>query len=209
MTDADQLSASLVDIMKIIPESPGMSMSTLHDFFTFVPSRIGNNQTLDAAISCLVQGYHSLIRQWPIDRKPQDDDAYLNALRKLQLSLDDPRERNSAETLCGALVLATYEFFRSKSPGDIQWLAHAGGAAAMLQARGPNAFTTDFEQSLLLAHHEAVVSRERRFDHKINPLKLLRCSTRYSKERNAISTRTNGFTHWSNPSANSPQQTRK
>lgn len=159
MTDADNLASSLVEIMKSTPDGQGLSISMLADFFTFIPSRVGHNRTLDAAVACVVQGQRFLARRRLNDQESRDESAYLKALRNLQLSLDDPRERSSAETLCGALVVAQYELLRPKSPNEIQWLAHAGGAAAILQARGSDSYTTEFEQSMLLAHHGSVVSR--------------------------------------------------
>ncbi|KAL9615874.1 MAG: hypothetical protein Q9160_009195 [Pyrenula sp. 1 TL-2023] len=157
MTDADRLSSLLVRAMRSPPVGRGLSVAALGDFFAFIPSRIGHNRSLDAAVYCLVQGHQSLVRQWPREDNTHLEDAYLKALRNLQLSLDDPTDRGTAETLCGALVLALYELFRPKGAEQIEWVAHAGGAAAILRARGPNAFTTDFEQSLLLAHHGSVV----------------------------------------------------
>ena len=54
-------------------------------------------------------------------------------------------------------LLKQMQIFRPKAKGETNWIAHAGGAAAILKAMGPDAFQSEFEQSLLLAHHGSVV----------------------------------------------------
>lgn len=204
MTDADRLSSLLVRAMRTSSDGRGLSIAALGDFFTFIPSRIGHNRSLDAAVYCLVQGHRSLVRQWPRDENTHLEDAYLKALRNLQLSLDDHTDRGSAETLCGALVLALYELFRPKGPEEIQWVAHAGGAAAILRARGPHAFTTDFEQSLLLAHHGSVVSRSGQSVPQKGILTAPRSNVQYFKGCLATLILMHGSQHWRDRSVSFP-----
>ena len=109
LAQSESLSMALIETFKRTKFGLGLSLSTLGVFFTYVPRRLGHNQTLDAAVACMVEGHQHLARREPRPELPSESNSYMKALRNLQRSLDDPKESRSPETLCGALVLACYE----------------------------------------------------------------------------------------------------
>jgi hypothetical protein len=96
----------------------------------------------------------------------------VKALDSLQKALDDPSERYKAEVLCATEILALYEVrFRSERAlkkaliisqlldpfGETAWIRHAAGAARLIQLRGTNSYTSDFEKALFVAHTGPIV----------------------------------------------------
>jgi Fungal specific transcription factor domain/Fungal Zn(2)-Cys(6) binuclear cluster domain len=75
---------------------------------------------------------------------------YGKALREMQRAISDPKRRFTEETLMACSILSLYEMFEAKTSAVVQlsstsngWLSHAAGAARLLEARGPESYTTD------------------------------------------------------------------
>ncbi|KAI3322967.1 hypothetical protein HD806DRAFT_497400 [Xylariaceae sp. AK1471] len=118
-------------------------------YFSFIPARFGHVVALDDAFRCLVTIVHSKL----IPTHKRSDNIifryYGKALRSLQSAVDDPVNRYAAETLCAASILALFELFNS-SNGVISWSNHMAGVSRLIQLRGPDQFTSEFEQALLI-----------------------------------------------------------
>lgn len=78
---------------------------------------------------------------------------YGKALKELQLALYDPAKMRSDQTLMACMLLGLYEMLQEPSTTSPRWLAHAQGAARLIQLRGP-ALHRDWD-----AHHSFLASR--------------------------------------------------
>ncbi|RVX66223.1 hypothetical protein B0A52_10150 [Exophiala mesophila] len=78
---------------------------------------------------------------------------YGKALKELQLALYDPAKMRSDQTLMACMLLGLYEMLQEPSPTSPRWLAHAQGAARLIQLRGP-ALHREWD-----AHHSFLASR--------------------------------------------------
>ncbi|KAK0796696.1 hypothetical protein LTR91_013803 [Friedmanniomyces endolithicus] len=105
-----------------------------------VPQRIGQNQALDDAVSCILY-------------RPTKQDAliasrsYGTALSSLRTFLDDPILSQAPETLAAASLLQMYEQYADR-PGQT-WVLHARGVVRMLQVRSN--LKDDLEKAILEA----------------------------------------------------------
>ena len=75
---------------------------------------------------------------------------YGKALREVQRSISDPKRRYTEETLLACSVLGLYEIFEAQTTALARrgstpngWLSHAAGVARLLEARGPESYSTD------------------------------------------------------------------
>ena len=59
------------------------------------------------------------------------------------------------ELICG--IVALLQLLNKTSSTDM-WIRHAGGAARLIELRGPDRFQTDFELSLFMTHAGPIVS---------------------------------------------------
>jgi hypothetical protein len=64
-------------------------------------------------------------------------ELYGKALKELQLALYDPKRMNSNQVLMACMLLGLYEVFEGSAFDSRSWLAHAKGAARLVQLRGP------------------------------------------------------------------------
>lgn len=76
-----------------------------------LPSRSGHDELLDSAIKCVASGLRWLLSG---SERPAEMDAktlalYGEALRRLQLALQDPVESKSSHTLCATQLLFLFE----------------------------------------------------------------------------------------------------
>ena len=139
----------------IIPSRrDGLSCTTINIFLPLLPPRIGHHRALDTAVMCLLDRLTTLG-----DREnPGAARKYANALESLRKCLSDETENQSAETMCATLILHHYEVLRFETGWLPNYLAHAGGAAAIVKARGPSSFRSEFDRAILLAQHCSIVT---------------------------------------------------
>ena len=77
-------------------------------WFSFIPSYLGTNPTLDTAVRCFT--VHQLGRMRDDDQmKRWAKTLYVEALQRLQKSLRDPERWLSSETMCACTVLCMFE----------------------------------------------------------------------------------------------------
>ncbi|EXJ74681.1 uncharacterized protein A1O5_01375 [Cladophialophora psammophila CBS 110553] len=78
---------------------------------------------------------------------------YGKALRELQLALFDPQRMYSDHVLMACMLLGLYEVFEGPAFNSRSWMAHATGAARLIQLRGPKRHQT------WLTHHPFLAAR--------------------------------------------------
>lgn len=76
-------------------------------FFPFIPSRLGRNAALDAAISCLCDIYNDILRGK--NGSAATTKKYVASLEALQVCVADPILRIQSETICASLIIQIYE----------------------------------------------------------------------------------------------------
>jgi len=86
----------------------GVRMSVFGYFIQEVPSRIGHNAALDAAVAVLVDAHTSLVNK-KSSLEIVSPHLYLRAIKTLQLCLEEPQESISANTLCASVLLSLVE----------------------------------------------------------------------------------------------------
>ncbi|KIX10626.1 uncharacterized protein Z518_01710 [Rhinocladiella mackenziei CBS 650.93] len=118
-------------------------------FLLQVPKRLGSNEALDAAASCLITAHQRLIIAGG-DVIPQALAKYSQALNALRKCLDDPVEACSANTLCAVMILLMCQMFIGLE--GTRYTGHCEGAAKILKARGTRPYNPEdqFESVLLL-----------------------------------------------------------
>ncbi|EXL66926.1 hypothetical protein FOPG_16927 [Fusarium oxysporum f. sp. conglutinans race 2 54008] len=117
----------------------------------FVPARYAESRLLQAAVdSTLARAHRSLHPDSGISETAVVK-LYLKALSQLQEALGDKLERRwaRADVLCAIKILSFYEFLQF--PQSAQWLHHITGAQKLMRLRGPENYSTDFEQQMLMS----------------------------------------------------------
>lgn len=118
-------------------------------YLSFLPSMYGQIPCLSHATDCVIARARQIIspnRNW----EAAVITFYVRALDSLQKALDCPKQRFKPEVLCATEILALYELL--DPAGETAWIRHAAGAARLIQLRGPENYTTDFEKALFMAH---------------------------------------------------------
>ncbi|KAL7952691.1 hypothetical protein V8C34DRAFT_104109 [Trichoderma compactum] len=135
---------------------PGVLAYRQWSYFSFVPPHFGHVAALDDAFQCLVTITHSLL----VPSHRQSDRVILHrygkALQSLQKAVDEPNIRYYSETLCTTGRLAIFELLNS--PNGQLWYRHIAGASQIIQFRGPERFSSDFDIALLLSLGYLIVS---------------------------------------------------
>lgn len=71
-------------------------------FFEDIPRRLGTNSALDASANALTAAFASVHSR----RQPRNVlESYVQALKALRVSLNDPKEVGSANTLCAIYLM--------------------------------------------------------------------------------------------------------
>lgn len=106
-TESDSLVAKLVRRLGDI-ENVGFQLQRLGEFIPFLPSRIGHNRALDAAVICLLQSHQSLLYHRK-DLYTYGLNNYHKAVALIRKDINDRQTETPSETVCAALVLSFYE----------------------------------------------------------------------------------------------------
>jgi hypothetical protein len=88
----------------------------LSSYISHVPCRLGQGDTLDVAVDCVVAAFHHLYLP-PISRSRSAHNTislYTHALKSLQNALYEPEQSLSAETLCAIVLLCIFEVRKHK-----------------------------------------------------------------------------------------------
>ncbi|KAI5456086.1 hypothetical protein BGZ63DRAFT_397387 [Mariannaea sp. PMI_226] len=119
-------------------------------YLNFIPSRFEHSSLIREAAECV----SARVQQWlasplhPPSRKIIAQ--YLRALKLLQINLDSSEGYLQADVLCATELLGLYELLNFST--DQHWTCHSSGTAALIRARGPHAYKSEFEKALLLSH---------------------------------------------------------
>jgi hypothetical protein len=106
-SNSESLAADLVSRLNGIKEV-GYQLQALGEYFPYLPSRVGHNPALDAALRCLL-GAHQNILSWKSTSFDEDLKKYIYALSLIRRDLDRLQSRTPSETVCAAMMLSTYE----------------------------------------------------------------------------------------------------
>lgn len=135
----------------------GYRLSCVADYMSSIPDRIGHSAALDAALTCLVQRRVALITDEGPNTFSKQGKLYAKALFSLQDALKDPLEAYSDNTLCAVVLLAQVEILGGGMP-EVNYVMHAGGAAKLIEMRGPARHCSKFSKLLLASQLGPAVS---------------------------------------------------
>ncbi|KKP04207.1 hypothetical protein THAR02_03725 [Trichoderma harzianum] len=129
---------------------------------SYLPSRYGKVAALTYTVDCLVARLNQITRTSLANCTSEEEDGivfchYAKALNEVQKAIDDDALRMSQETLYATELLGIFELLNPQ-PQMNSWICHAGGAARLIQLRGPDRFQTDFELALFMAHIGPIVT---------------------------------------------------
>ncbi len=79
-------------------------VGTYGPFLSYIPSRLGRNKALDAAVAVLVEAHTCMCTRSGVT--PKAISKHTHALTQLRLALDDPTTARAAETLCAAMIMS-------------------------------------------------------------------------------------------------------
>ena len=98
------LTAALIDKLKPSADLRYHLSWTYGGYLEDIPRRLGNSEALDAAVDALVYA-HSHFAGSQKSVAPESLHKYCHAIATLRISLDDPFEARTAETLCAVTLL--------------------------------------------------------------------------------------------------------
>ncbi|KAE9381134.1 hypothetical protein N431DRAFT_490578 [Stipitochalara longipes BDJ] len=154
-SQSESLASTLVSRLEGIKEI-GYQKQILGNFFQYLPSRVGHNLALDAALRCTLSSHHNFIAG-KLDTGVEALKDYHQALCMIRRDVNHFQERTPSETICAALLLSHHETFRQTS-GDKGFIAHAGGVSAIIEAWGPERINSDFDLAIFGSHYGSCVA---------------------------------------------------
>jgi hypothetical protein len=119
-----------------------------------LPSLTGMNHLVDTAVRAVSLAHLARLHNSDVflnESRP----FYGKAIRMLSHSLSDQVAGMSGETLSATILLSFYEMFASDS--NESWIKHAGGAGALIKARGPARHRHGFDREIFMAFRHTVV----------------------------------------------------
>ncbi|KFY79525.1 hypothetical protein V499_01500 [Pseudogymnoascus sp. VKM F-103] len=147
------LSRSFVRILAFSPANlQKLAQSRQPSWLDFVPARYSESRLLQAAVDCtLARAHRSLHPDYLGISETAVIKLYLKALSELQEALGDELEGRWArpDVLCATKILAFYEFLQFSQLG--RWLHHIDGTRKLMRLRGPENYSSDFEQQMLMS----------------------------------------------------------
>ncbi|KAA6407296.1 MAG: hypothetical protein FRX48_08844 [Lasallia pustulata] len=149
-----QLLSLYISSTCLIPTLP-RELCLFREWLDYVPQHLGTSGVLHDAVQCITVAqlgrfYHDdtfIQGSWSI---------YIQALHRLQGIVVTP-EGSSPQTLCATLLLSQYEFLTCSHKAS--WIVHAGGAARLMQERGPQAHKRGFENAMLRAFRPKMICK--------------------------------------------------
>ncbi|KAE8158438.1 C6 zinc finger domain protein [Aspergillus tamarii] len=134
---------------------PASTTYTTARWFTFLPTIYGRNRTLDSSIRCFAAHHIGMMTENK-QAVMYARSTYVEALNRLQRSLDNPRESLSSEILCAVLLQCFYELF-ANAHDPTSWIKHAKGLSQLVRFRGLDRYQTDFDHTLLKASRGLII----------------------------------------------------
>ncbi|KAI9640599.1 hypothetical protein NHQ30_010898 [Ciborinia camelliae] len=121
-------------------------MWLMGSFFQYVPGRLGHNNALDDAISCICSLYcDRSLKEYTKSKVIYRN--YVRALSSLQKCLADKSLCMQSETLCASILLQVCELVINADKG--KWGNLARGTAQLIQTRGVDRYTDPFDLGML------------------------------------------------------------
>ena len=147
-----QLHASLVppSATKPLPEQ----LRSHGRWLSYLPPLTGRNRLLDTAVRAVSLAHLGRLHNSDVflnESRPY----YGKAIRLLNSSISDEENGMASETLSATILLSFYEMFASDS--NESWIQHAGGAGALMRARGPERHRYGFDREIFLAFRHTIV----------------------------------------------------
>ncbi|PSN61621.1 hypothetical protein BS50DRAFT_638925 [Corynespora cassiicola Philippines] len=129
----------------------GLRVSSIAQFVCEIPRRLGQSFALDDAVKCLLHCHKTMCRGDGPSPTGPGPRSYVRALHSLQVALNDKEECLSDNTLCAVAILGQVEMLGGGAcdTHGMNWIRHAGGAARLIEARGPIAAKDSFAKVLL------------------------------------------------------------
>jgi hypothetical protein len=112
--------SALVYCLESKVKGPLIPLRLVGSFFDFVPARIGRNDALDAAVSCLCALYCG-IPSPSYNSNRSIYQSYIRALSSLRCCLNDASFQMESETLCASILLHMCEVSFSMNPNESEW----------------------------------------------------------------------------------------
>ena len=104
----NQLGSALVYCLDSKVKGELIPLKVVGSFFQFIPARLGRNEALDDAVSCLCAIYRGNPAT-PYSMHKETCKSYIKALSSLRACLKDDGIQTEAETLCASIVLQICE----------------------------------------------------------------------------------------------------
>jgi hypothetical protein len=138
-------------------------------FFNDIPSRLGTSDALDAAVNAFTVTFSSI---YSYRRPVEVMSSYGRALEALRMSLYDPIESRSANTICAVYLVTLCQVSSEKSMRDMLaltslkgWIGrrddhyphHMRALAYLVNARASQDWEDSFERDLMITLTRAVV----------------------------------------------------
>lgn len=129
-------------------------MRTHGAWFTRLPPMTGRNKLLDSAMRAVSLAH---LGRWKGSRVHLEEARpwYGSTLRQLNAAITDNEAGMAPETLAATILLSFYEMFSSSS--NQSWVSHAGGAGALMRARGPEVHRFGFDREMFIAYRHTVI----------------------------------------------------
>ena len=105
---SETLAFDLVERLGEVKEV-GYQIQHLGAYFAFLPSRVGHNAGLDAALRCFLSAHRNLLRKESAHVRECEVQDYNQALRLIRQDIEVARDKTPSETVCAAMILASYE----------------------------------------------------------------------------------------------------
>ncbi|KIV77624.1 hypothetical protein PV11_09412 [Exophiala sideris] len=148
------LSMEVIERLKATSYPAGFRLQVLCGWLGFIPPRIGHSATLSAALKCMLRGHDRILS--PRSMTEGEIRDYSKALALLNQDIALKRDKASSETACAAMILSILEIVARR---DIKhcWVTHAGGVAALLEARGPDSIVSEFDFSIFYHQYSTII----------------------------------------------------
>ncbi|OJD33459.1 zn 2cys6 transcription factor protein [Diplodia corticola] len=150
LSGVDMLTFRLVATLN--EAGPSNQIKLFGPFIGEVPRRLGSTTALNDAAACLTTTHDAIIRKH--SKTSINPQLYAKALKSLYAAIQDPVQVKSTSTLCATVLLAITEAYATGICGtNRNFITHLGGAARILELRGPKEFQnpSSFERALLRA----------------------------------------------------------
>ncbi|KAH8905683.1 hypothetical protein BR93DRAFT_968924 [Coniochaeta sp. PMI_546] len=123
-----------------------LPLQAVGSFLPAIPSRLGRNAALDAAIASLCSIYVDHLTTTSMGSSTTIQ-KYIHTLSALQSCVKDPQLRSQSETICASIIVQMCELMMTRDGG--QWSGLNRGCALLIKDCDPRRFVDGFDRDLL------------------------------------------------------------